>query len=386
VEKEHQSSSRKGRSRSATLQSVPNAGNQSSSKVNKNRTATTRPASLEESCSFRLSIFCSAFDSKWYISEQFSKARSSSCCQHTNHLPVDSTHILTHKSQLLNGKTKEQIYRLIESGRTNNTIVAAIKSEYGVTITNAQVEQFREDRVQAILKLTENEVLPRSAAERLMALFKNMSNVSYVYVKHNQNSGFVTYTGSRQDNTNLGQAINAEVKTWRQNLKLIDSEDILVSFAWCHDEEKRKMVMFPEYFGIDMTFGLNKEQRNLVTVAGVDGHNKSFIGLRCWMPSKQRVVYQWAVGVALPTLVSNKVTQRNRVVSSDGELSLVESIESTINAPDGPLRNSKFRQDYYQHLVKQPWQKLMAACHPVTAECKLLTTSIALWIKSFFRI
>ena len=104
------------------------------------------------------------------------------------------------------------------------------------------------------------------------------------------------------------------------------------------------------------------------------------------MPSKQRVVYQWAVGVALPTLVSNKVTQRNRVVSSDGELSLVESIESTINAPDGPLRNSKFRQDYYQHLVKQPWQKLMAACHPVTAECKLLTTSIALWIKSFFRI
>jgi len=98
------------------------------------------------------------------------------------------------------------------------------------------------------------------------------------------------------------------------------------------------MVVFPKYFGIAMTFGLNKEQRNLVTVAGVDGHIKLFLGFRCWMPSKQRVVYQWAIGVALPTLVSKKVTQRNRVVSSDGELALVESsIESTINAPDGPL-------------------------------------------------
>jgi len=107
-----------------------------------------------------------------------------------------------------------------------------------VTITSAHVKQFREDRVQAILILTENEVLPRSAAKRLIALFKNMTNVSYVYVKHNQNSGFVTYTGSRQDKTNLGNAINAEVQTWRKSLKLGDSEDILVSFAWCHDDEK----------------------------------------------------------------------------------------------------------------------------------------------------
>ena len=297
-------------------------------------------------------------------------------------MPVDSTHIPTHKSQL-DEQTKEQIYRLIESGGSNNTIVAAIKSQYGVTITSAQVKQFREDRVQAILSLTENEELPRSAAERLIALFNSMTNVSFVYVKHNQNSGFVTYTVSKKDKTNLGKAINEDVQSWRKSLKLGDSEDILVSFAWCHDDEKRKMVMFPEYFGVDMTFGLNKEQRNLVTVAGIDGHNKAFIGFRCWMPSKQRVVYQWAIGVALPTLVSKKVTQRNRVVSCDGEGALIESIESTINAPDGPLRNSKFRQDYY-HLVKQPWQKLMAAGSPATAEWKLLTKSIALWIKSFF--
>ena len=158
---------------------------------------------MEQSCSFRLSIFCSSLDSKWYISEQFSKARSVSYCKHTNHLPVDSTHIPTHKSQL-DEQTKEQIYRLIESGGSNNTIVAAIKSEYGVTITSTQVKQFREDRVQAILSLTENEVLPRSAAERLIGLFNSMTNVSFVYVKHNQNSGFVTYTGSKKDKTNLG--------------------------------------------------------------------------------------------------------------------------------------------------------------------------------------
>jgi len=86
-------------------------------------------------------------------------------------------------------------------------------------------------------------------------------------------------------------------------LKLGDDEDILVSFAWCHDEEKRMMVMFLEYPCTDMTFGLNREQRNLVTFVGCDGHNKSFTGFRCWMPSKQKFAYQWAIGVALPSLV-----------------------------------------------------------------------------------
>jgi len=87
-----------------------------------------------------------------------------------------------------------------------------------------------------------------------------------------------------------------DIEAWRKALKLGDDEDILVSFAWCHDEEKIMMVMFPEYLCTDMTFGLNREQRNLVTFVGCDVQmldalqtedcisvgNRSSITIPCW--------------------------------------------------------------------------------------------------------
>jgi hypothetical protein len=50
-----------------------------------------------------------------------------------------------------------------------------------------------------------------------------------------------------------------DVEELRRNLCMRDSEDVLVAFAWSHDVETRKMLLFPEFLAIDMTFGLNKE-------------------------------------------------------------------------------------------------------------------------------
>jgi hypothetical protein len=110
-------------------------------------------------------------------------------------------------------------------------------------------------------------------------------------------------------------------------LKIEDEDQILVAFAWCHDDEKRKMLMFPEFWATDMTFGLNIECRQLLTVAGVDGNCKSFTGLRVWMPSKQRVAYQWALSTALPVLVGETTCLlRNKVIASEDEAALVQAI------------------------------------------------------------
>ena len=68
------------------------------------------------------------------------------------------------------------------------------------------------------------------------------------------------------------------------------------------------------------------------------------------------------------------------MISSDAELSLVESVEASIHSPDGLLRNSKFRKDYY-HLVKQPWNKLMATRD---TQCIVVTKIIDDWIRSWF--
>jgi len=380
-EKEHQSSSRKGKSRSSTLKLANNTKNVPMNKKNI-RTSTKSPSSLEKACSFQIIIFCSSESGKWYIAKHCStwlQSRSSS--YHTNHMPLNKTDMTVQK-RLLDDSTIEKINILIGSGASNNSIVSAIKLEFNISITVGQVKRFREDRVNSILSLCKDDVIPKSAAERLIALFKQMKNVSYVYVKHNQKSGFVTYCKGKQETSDFHQSMTDDIEAWRKALKLGDDKDILVSFAWCHDEEKRMMVMFPEYLCTDMTFGLNREQRNLVTFVGCDGHKKTFIGFRCWMPSKQKIAYQWAIGVALPSLVGVKVTLKNKVISSDAELSLVEAVEASIHSPDGPLRNSKFRKDYY-HLVKQPWHKLMAVVTRNTQGI-IVTKIIDGWIRSWF--
>ena len=89
-------------------------------------------------------------------------------------------------------------------------------------------------------------------------------------------------------------------------MKIEDEDKILVAFAWCHDDEKSKMLMFPEFWATDMTFGLDIKRRQLLTVAGVDGNCKRFTGLRVWMPSKQMVAYQWALSTALSVLIYNE--------------------------------------------------------------------------------
>ena len=65
-----------------------------------------------------------------------------------------------------------------------------------------------------------------------------------------------------------------EISAWCKSLKLGDNQTILVTFAWCSDEDLRMARTFPEYMAYDTTFGVTKEQRSMFVVAGIDGHNK----------------------------------------------------------------------------------------------------------------
>ena len=73
------------------------------------------------------------------------------------------------------------------------------------------------------------------------------------------------------------------IENWQDSLSLSPTNDILVAFAWAHDEEIRMVQMFPEFLGVDVTFGVNKEKRKLLLVAGIDSHKKLqlFVALCC---------------------------------------------------------------------------------------------------------
>ena len=53
------------------------------------------------------------------------------------------------------------------------------------------------------------------------------------------------------------------------------SRNVLVALVCAHDKEIRCANMFPDFFGVDMTFGVNKEQRDIFLVAGIDGSMKT---------------------------------------------------------------------------------------------------------------
>ena len=60
-----------------------------------------------------------------------------------------------------------------------------------------------------------------------------------------------------------------------------------MAFAWCSDKDLRMARLFPEYMDCDNTFGVTKKSSNLSVVAGIDGHNKVFIDILCFISSKE---------------------------------------------------------------------------------------------------
>ena len=298
VRKEHESSSTRGNSRSAKTK-LAHSVNIENKKNQRRRMNSNLAADKISTCNFQLRIILST-NGKWYLKD----VEKSRLC-HTNHIPVACTDIVTKKNSIKK-EIRRDIDHLIESGASNNVIMNQVRSKFDLLLTYSLIRELRSDRIDAIFDVDNVEMRNKSSIDRLLRMFEAMNNVSYVYVKHNVTNGFVTYHGDNAKKSQFDDGIEKEKSEWRMNLKISGTEDILVSFAWSRDIEKRQMIMFPEYLGVDMTFGLNREKRNLLTFVGIDGNNQSFTGCRCWMPSKQTVAYQWAVDVALPILMGKK--------------------------------------------------------------------------------
>ena len=114
--------------------------------------------------------------------------------------------------------------------------------------------------------------------------------------------------------------------------------------------------MFPEVLSVDVTFGVCREQRNLLRFCGVDGNFKVFEAMNCFMPSKQFKAYEWAVSVAFPQLSQTNALQFNSIITSDQEENLVRSVELLIKRDDNQGIGCSFarhRLDMYHIFIKE---------------------------------
>ena len=364
----------------------------------RNRIQSIKPKDKCSQCDFALNIFLSKKDERWYLSwdnRKWNPLPPSPC--HTNHYPIDPSHVSIGQRKHLSDECLKFVEENLINGMSCEVIIKLVYLRFKINLRTAIVKNMRKEILDEMSFLDDNhELNPSSAAQKVVNLLKKSENVSYIILKHHLTSGFVTYANSKakqgsgnkdqeEGRTRVSMDPNTtlEVESWRRDLKFDDSEEILVSVAWCHDEEKRKVEMFPEYLSFDTTFGLNRLRRSLFLAVGTDGHNKVFVAFRAWMPSKQKSAFYWTIAQAMPHLFGQSLCGKHKVISSDSELSLVEAIKGAINTPGSHFAKAKFRSDYF-HFFELRWKKLIGLIDNRKPDYIKCVGYIKYWIKTWF--
>ena len=401
IQDPHSAPSIKGKSRSASKKrNLKNAilvdGNlvDCKSSPKKNKISTCRPATKAESCPFNFTVICSKSDEKWYLRYRSRKCQCNG--HHKGHIPV----LTSHRSQSIKHlphHVDEFIQASLDKCVSSSVICQLVLQLYQKTITEVDVCHYRSKLSYNLLKATSD--LPYGTpVEKLIAEFQHKKDVSFCYVLHDMNSGFVTYRKSKGDShpsvgdqgdddddyDNNGGFISVyqnEVESWRKLLKVGNENKLLVAFAWCHDDELQNARKFPEFWACDTTFGVTKEQRNLFLVAGIDGNNKVFTIFRCFMPSKEARAYNWALRIAFKNLIGPQALRFNQCIASDAEDALYLPIRGMIENVQC-LSKSHHRLDKF-HLLSKEWKDNVSS--KVTGdEPKQIVATLLLMLSDIF--
>ena len=361
IQPKHQKSSVKGSSRSSWLKHVSYSTSTCDTgiKSNKYRHSTKRPVDLEKKCPFMFYVFLSSNDDKWYLS--YSATSNTRMC-HQHHFKMPDYGI-THNYGDLSPGIRKYVHDALSNHIDGPSIVQMVFSQYGVNITLNTIKVARKEYINKIFN--EYSVDPaNSSCDRLLGYFRSNMDISFLSVTHSVDSGFVTFRRSKCPKNSVmiteeekdveAQTISSDdMERWRSDLKVKDGKEILVALAWIHQDDMRNVTLFPEVLSVDVTFGVNKQSRNLLRVCGIDGNFKVFTAFQCFMPSKQFRAFDWVCRVAFPKLVGNEVLRYNTVVTSDQESPLTSGIRNLMEAREYPLGRSVHRLDMYHIFVKE---------------------------------
>ena len=399
---EHAASSVKNRSRNACLEYTELLDGTTPKKcVNKINTPSAR--GKDTTCHFALHLVCHKIDEHWYL-RQSGAHGSKSKPYHENHLPTSPDH---QQSSVRNASAEVQkfIRTCFDAQIRVPQIISLVRKNHGYVLFADAIYKIRNNFYKPLLEGVEAQPFG-TPADKLIAEFKSKDDVSFIYVTHDVKSGFVTCKArkndkdtqhkrneiAKKDNVTFVHDVtyvhdvptgidNLDIESWRKKLLVGDEQQILVAFAWCHDDELRNIRMHPYFLAGDMTFSVNREQRNLYVIGGIDSSNRMFTGLHCFMPSKQTKAYHWVFTTALPHLWTKDVCKRIHCISTDQELCEYDPIRMLMK-PYGMLRNAKHRLDMY-HLLSKPWcEKVQLTV--VTKEGKKVLKKLNAMLKQVF--
>jgi hypothetical protein len=378
IQAAHESSSVKGASRSSHRKRVTNKNKEesmSNDMKKRYRTETKLPTCTEMQCPFSLKILL-ASDNRWYLAETGTVA-----CSHRGHIFVNPQHL--HSPAAL---CSQEVHLFVNSLIMNlvpvASIIGVVRDKFKLSLTGDQVRRIRDTALEA--RLEDAISINQTSAERLVEALKCVSDMNYIYVTHKIDSGFVTYKKSRKSNsvnTISEDAVGLDaVQSWRKDLGMDGGDSILVAIAWALDEEIQEFEKFPEYVACDITFGVNRNQRNLALAVVVDGNNRVSTCMRCLMPSKERRAYSWLFSVAFPFLLGSSNLKKVSVMAQDNETNLNQAFISSVRSKNcGWSPYSKLRLDAF-HMVLKPWLKIIA-----NESNESILKLLKCWILSWFR-
>ena len=157
-----------------------------------------------------------------------------------------------------------------------------------------------------------------------------------------------------------------------------------MEFIWAHDEELKAAEKHPHFLACDVTFGVNKQRRELFLAAGCDDRNKAFTAFRCFIPSKQEQAYTWIINEALSHILTPEILKNNQCISCDQEIALNLSINNAIESNKDSFIYSRLRLDCYHFFNKIFMEKVVLKAKD-NDNTKQSLKLIKDWIMSWFK-
>lgn len=284
-----------------------------------NKTTSKRASDKINSCPFWICIFCDKSSGFWFLQDTLSFI-------HCNHIKIQPQHLPVKKYSITD-EIKHDIVLCSSSYVPSSFITKMIHQKYDINISSQQIESIKKESLEELLQAAG--VSPSGTnAEKLINYFDSLQDVSFLYVLHDIDSGFVTYSkqkGRKPKSSAESSVISShELNLWRENLCVNDKygKKILVSLAWSHDSEVREFSLFPEFLATDITFNLNRDQRNISYFVTVDSSNRVRTVMACIMPSKKTEAYSWVFNEACPFLLGQQNLDCVHCLAMDNEYAL----------------------------------------------------------------
>ena len=128
---------------------------------------------------------------------------------------------------------KSMIGNLVLSGVTNSAIVDYVQKQFSTVISSNQIRKYKLQEMDDIIGGFGDTNPSPTAVDKLIKLMQSMTNVSYIIVKHDSDSGLVTYQKAREkpnetksimrNDDPTASSFLEEVKSWRSSLTISGS-------------------------------------------------------------------------------------------------------------------------------------------------------------------